>query len=141
MEYIASDGSKHQPYMIHRAIMGSLERFVGILIENTMGDFPVWISPVQATVIPITNFQNGKAEEFYQFLHSKGIRVELNDKNDTMGAKIRQAELEKIPYMFIIGEREAEKGTVSVRRRKSGDKGIMSRDEAYRLIEAEIQTK
>jgi len=141
MEYIASDGSKHQPYMIHRAIMGSLERFVGILIENTMGDFPVWISPVQATVIPITNFQNGKAEEFYQFLHSKGIRVELNDKNDTMGAKIRQAELEKIPYMFIIGEREAEKGTVSVRRRKSGDKGIMSWDEAYRFIEAEIQTK
>ncbi|MFA4838707.1 MAG: threonine--tRNA ligase [Candidatus Neomarinimicrobiota bacterium] len=141
MEYIASDGSKRQPYMIHRAIMGSLERFVGILIENTMGDFPVWLSPVQAIVIPITHNQNGKAEEFYEILNSKGIRVELNVKNDTMGAKIREAELQKIPYMFIIGEREAEKGTVSVRRRKSGDKGELSWDEAYRLIEAEIRTK
>lgn len=141
MEYIANDGSKRQPYMIHRAIMGSLERFVGVLIENTMGDFPVWISPVQATVIPITNNQNGKAEEFYKFLNSKGIRVEMNNKNDTMGAKIRQAEIEKIPYMFIIGEREAEKGAVSVRRRKSGDKGVMTWDKAYRLIEEEIRIK
>lgn len=139
MEFIAPDGTKCQPYMIHRAIMGSLERFVGVLIEHTVGDFPVWIAPVQAVVIPITNNQNSVAEEFYQLLYEKGIRVELNTKNDTMGAKIRNAELGKVPYMFILGEREAEKRAVSVRRRKSGDKGVFSWDEALHLIEDEIR--
>ncbi len=141
MEYIASDGSKRRPYMIHRAIMGSLERFVGVLIEHTVGDFPVWLAPVQASVIPITINQNEVAEDFYNTLISKGIRAELNNKSDTIGAKIREAELQKIPYMFILGERESENKTVSVRRRKVGDKGVFNWKDAVKLITEEIRIK
>ncbi len=138
MEYISSDNEKKQPYMIHRAIMGSLERFVGVLIENTVGDFPVWLAPVQAIVIPISEKQNEIAREFYQLLKKNSIRVEFNEKSDTMGAKIREAELMKIPYMFIIGDREAQNRTVSIRRRKSGDKGTFAWDEAVAMVETEI---
>jgi len=138
MEYISSDNTKKQPYMIHRAIMGSLERFVGVLIENTVGDFPVWLAPVQAVVIPISEHQNEIATEFQQLLKRHSIRSELNLKSDTMGAKIREAELMKVPYMFIIGEREAKDKKVSIRRRKSGDKGVFSWDEAIKIIETEI---
>lgn len=138
MEYISSDNDKKRPYMIHRAIMGSLERFVGVLIENTVGDFPVWLAPVQAMVIPISEHQNEVAEEFYQRLRERAIRVEINRKSDTMGAKIREAELMKIPYMFIIGEREAQSQKVSIRRRKSGNKGVHTWDEAIAILETEI---
>jgi len=138
MEYISSDNEKKQPYMIHRAIMGSLERFVGVLIENTVGDFPVWLAPVQAMVIPISENQNEVAEEFYQILKKRSIRVEFNRKSDTMGAKIREAELMKIPYMFIIGEREALDKKVSIRRRKSKEKVVCTWDEAITILETEI---
>jgi len=138
MEYISSDNDKKRPYMIHRAIMGSLERFVGVLIENTVGDFPVWLAPVQAMVIPISENQNEIAEKFYQQLKDQAIRVEINRKSDTMNAKIREAELMKIPYMFIIGEREAQDKKVSIRRRKSGNKGVYNWDEAITIIETEI---
>jgi len=141
MEYIATDGSKQKPYMIHRAIMGSLERFVGTLIEHTVGDFPVWIAPVQAMVIPITSQQNEVANEFHEFLSDRGIRAEMNFKNDTMGAKIREAELMKIPYMFIIGEREAKDGKVSVRRRKVRQQAVLSWEEALTRITEEIKAK
>jgi len=139
MEYIASDNEKHQPYMIHRAIMGSLERFVGVLIENTLGDFPVWLAPVQAAVIPISENQNEVAKQFHNRLIEKSIRTEFNSKNDTIGAKIREAELMKIPYMFIIGEREAQDCTVSIRRRKSGQKGVYDWEKAIAIIAAEIE--
>lgn len=138
MEYISSNNEKKRPYMIHRAIMGSLERFVGVLIENTVGDFPVWLAPVQAAVIPISEKQNDVAAEFLQLLLSSSIRAELNNKNETMGAKIRQAELMKIPFMFIIGEREALGKTVSIRRRKSGAKGVYSWAEAVTLLQNDI---
>ena len=138
MEYISSDNEKKQPYMIHRAIMGSLERFVGVLIENTVGDFPVWLAPVQAMVIPISENQNDVAQEFYKMLKKRSIRVEFNRKSDTMGAKIREAELMKIPYMFIIGEREAMDKKVSIRRRKSNDKVVCTWDEAITILETEI---
>jgi len=138
MEYISSDNEKKRPYMIHRAIMGSLERFVGVLIENTVGDFPVWLAPVQAAVIPISEKQNDVAAEFLQLLLNSSIRAELNDKNETMGAKIRQAELMKIPFMFIIGEREALDKTVSIRRRKSGSKGVYSWSDALTLLQDDI---
>ena len=141
MEYIASDGSKRQPYMIHRAIMGSLERFAGVLIEHTVGDFPLWIAPVQAVVMPVTNVQDSIATELHQALIEHGIRAELNLKNDTIGAKIRQAEMMKIPFMFIIGEREAAGRLVSVRRRKMGDTGVISWDEAISLIAGEAELK
>ncbi|MBL7135699.1 MAG: threonine--tRNA ligase [Candidatus Marinimicrobia bacterium] len=141
MEYIDSNGLKQRPYMIHRAIMGSLERFVGVLIEHTVGDFPVWLAPIQAVVIPITENQNNVAEDFYKTLVVKGIRAELNDKSDTVGAKIREAELKKIPYMYILGEREYKNNTVSVRRRKVGDKGVYTWVEAVKLIDEEIKIK
>lgn len=139
MGYISDNNEKCQPYMIHRAIMGSLERFVGVLIENTLGDFPVWLAPVQAVVIPISENQNKVAREFYSRLQKKSIRAEFNQKSDTMGAKIREAELMKIPYMFIIGEREAESRSVSIRRRKSGQKGVYDWEKAISIIEDEIE--
>jgi len=141
MDYIASDGNKRRPYMIHRAIMGSLERFAGVLIEHTVGDFPLWIAPVQAVVIPVTNNQDQIATEFYKLLIDNGIRAEINLQNDTIGAKIRDAELMKIPFMFIIGEREATGRQISIRRRKIGDTGVMSWEEAIDLIVKEIQLK
>lgn len=141
MEYIDSNGLKQRPYMIHRAIMGSLERFVGVLIEHTVGDFPVWLAPIQAVVIPITENQNKVAKDFYKTLVVKDIRVLLNDKSDTVGAKIREAELKKIPYMYILGEREYKNNTVSVRRRKVGDKGVYTWVEAVKLIDEEIKIK
>jgi len=141
MEYIASDGSKHQPYMIHRAIMGSLERFAGVLIEHTVGDFPLWIAPVQAIVIPVTNNQNEIAGDFHKLLIENGYRAEMNLNNDTIGAKIRQAELMKIPFMCIIGEREAAGRQVSIRRRKMGDTGVMSWEAALNLIATEVSLK
>jgi threonyl-tRNA synthetase len=141
MEYIASDGSKQQPYMSHRAIMGSLERFAGVLIEHTVGDFPLWIAPVQAVVIPVTNNQDVIAKDFHTQLIAKGFRAEINLNNDTIGAKIRQAELMKIPFMFIIGEREAAGKQVSVRRRKMGDTGVMGWEAALSLIAAEVSLK
>ena len=141
MEYIDSNGLKQRPYMIHRAIMGSLERFVGVLIEHTVGDFPVWLAPIQAVVIPITENQNKVAKDFFKTLVVKGIRAELNDKSDTVGAKIREAELKKIPYMYILGEREYKNNTVSVRRRKVGDKGVYTWVEAVKLVDEEIKIK
>ncbi|MCK4295876.1 MAG: threonine--tRNA ligase, partial [Candidatus Marinimicrobia bacterium] len=141
MEYIDSNGLKQRPYMIHRAIMGSLERFVGVLIEHTVGDFPVWLAPIQAVVIPITENQNKVAKDFFKTLIVKGIRAELNDKSDTVGAKIREAELKKIPYMYILGEREYKNNTVSVRRRKVGDKGVYTWVEAVKLVDEEIKIK
>ncbi|MDD5062313.1 MAG: threonine--tRNA ligase [Candidatus Marinimicrobia bacterium] len=141
MEYIAADGSKQRPYMIHRAIMGSLERFVGVLIEHTVGDFPLWIAPVQAVVIPVTNNQDQIASEFHKLLLENGIRAEINLNNDTVGAKIRNAELMKIPLMMIIGEREAGARQVSVRRRKVGDTGLLSWEEAINQINDEMALK
>jgi len=141
MEYVDRDGEKKRPYMIHRAILGSLERFIGVLIEHTVGDFPLWIAPVQAVIIPITDQQTEIAQNFAHTLERAGIRYQLNLRSDTMGAKIRAAELEKIPYMFILGEREASDHSVSVRRRKRGDQGVHSWDAALDMIKSEIQSK
>lgn len=141
MTYISDDGSKQRPYMIHRAIMGSLERFIGVLIEQTLGDFPVWISPVQAVVIPITDKQNEIAEKFCSLLSLHKVRVKMNRKNETMGAKVREAEVMKIPYMFILGEREADNQTVSIRKRKAGNLGVHSWSDGIKLIEEEIKAK
>jgi len=141
MEYTDSDGVKKRPYMIHRAILGSLERFVGILIEDTVGDFPLWLAPQQAVVIPVTDNHATYAAEFYQTLVRNDIRAEINTKSEPIGAKIRSAELDKIPYMFIIGDKEIENNTVSVRTRKDGDKGAVNTDEALKVLKAEIKNK
>ncbi len=141
MNYISDDGSKKSPYMIHRAIMGSLERFIGVLIEHTVGDFPLWLAPVQIMVIPITDRQNQNARDFYNMLMSNGIRAEFNEKNETVGAKIRESELMKIPYMSIIGEREVTSHSISLRKRKVGDLGAYTWEDGLKLIKNEITQK
>ena len=123
LDYIGSDGEKHRPVMIHRAILGSVERFIGILIEHLGGAFPVWLAPVQCTVIPISEKFHDFARQVHQQLSESGIRCQLDDRNEKVGYKIRDAETKKIPYMCVIGERETSKGTLSLRKRKEGDLG------------------
>ncbi len=129
MEYIGADGEAHTPAMVHRAIFGSLERFIGILIEQTMGAFPVWIAPVQATVLPITDAQNDYATEVFEKLREGEIRVELDTSSERLQKKIRNAQLQKIPYMLVIGGREAEEQKIAVRLRDSRDLGAMPVDQ------------
>jgi len=129
LEYIAEDGKAHQPVMVHRALLGSMERFFGVLIEHYAGAFPLWLAPVQAVVLPITDKQNGYARQVYDKLKAAGVRAELDARSEKVNHKIRDAQLQKIPYMLVAGAREAENGTVSVRRRKQGDEGAQPLDE------------
>ena len=122
-EYIGEDGEKHRPIMIHRVVFGSIERFIGILTEHFAGNFPVWLSPVQVKVMPVSEKSNEYAEKLFNELKISGIRAELDIRNEKIGYKIREARLAKIPYMLIIGEKEAADGTVSVRSREDGDLG------------------
>ncbi|MFL6353432.1 MAG: threonine--tRNA ligase, partial [Bryobacteraceae bacterium] len=128
LEYIAEDGKSHQPLMVHRALYGSIERFFGILIEHYAGAFPVWLAPVQAIVLPITDRQIPYAKEVQQKLSSAGIRVQLDERSEKVNFKIREAQLQKIPFMLVVGDREAQTGQVSVRNRKHGDQGVKSVD-------------
>lgn len=123
LEYIDKNGKPTRPVLIHRAPLGSLERWVGLLIEHYGGEFPVWLSPVQAVIIPVSEKSNRYAQKIHQELGSKGIRRELDDRNEKMQAKIRDAQLEKVPYMLIVGEREEKNGTVAVRLRNGKDLG------------------
>lgn len=126
LTYVGSDNNKHRPVIIHRAPFGSMERFTSILIEHFAGDFPLWLSPVQVMIIPVSDQFNTLAGKYEDVLKEKGVRVETDRRNDQIGAKIRDAEKKKIPYMLIIGEREANEGTVSVRRHKRGDQGSLN---------------
>ncbi len=128
LEYIGEDNRPHRPIMIHRAILGSLERFFGILIEHYAGAFPLWLAPVQAIVLPITDKQNEYARAVQERLCQAGLRVEADLRGEKIGAKIRHAQLQKIPFMLVVGAREAATGTVSVRERTRGEKGVMSVD-------------
>jgi threonyl-tRNA synthetase len=141
LKYTDSDGQEKTPVVIHRVIYGSLERFIGILIEQFAGSFPVWISPVQVKIIPITDGQQEYAQKIEQTLKEKGIRVELDDKSETMQNKIRNAAGEKIPYMIIVGGREAENNTISVRQRDGQDLGVMTLDKFLESIETQISKK
>jgi len=123
MEYIAPDGERHTPLMIHRALLGSLERFFGVLIEHTGGAFPVWLAPTQVRILPIADRHHEYAEKVAAELKGLGIRAEVDDRKATTGAKIRDGETQKIPYLLVVGDREAEAGTVSVRQRGEGNKG------------------
>ena len=127
--------------MIHRAIYGSIERFIGILIEHFAGAFPTWIAPVQVEIIPVSDDQIDYAYEIKDKLFEEGVRVEVDDSNEKLGYKIRQAQLEKIPYMLIVGSREAEEGSVSVRDRDEGDLGEYSYEEFKNRILQEIREK
>ena len=134
LEYTGDDGQKHRPLMIHRALFGSIERFFGVLIEHYAGAFPLWLAPVQVTVLPITDRVNEYAEKVAAELAAEGFRVETNTKSDKIGAKIRDAQMQKIPYMLVLGDKELEDGIVAVRERKEGDIGAMTLDEFKKLI-------
>ena len=129
LTYVGEDGGKHRPVVLHRAILGSVERFLGILIEHTAGDFPVWLAPVQAVVIPVSDKFADYGRSVAARLSADGFRVESDDRNEKLGARIRHAEMQKIPYMLIVGEREQASGSVSPRKRKAGDLGSRSLDE------------
>jgi threonyl-tRNA synthetase len=141
LEYVADDGKKHQPLMVHRALYGSIERFFGILIEHYAGAFPVWLAPVQAVVLPITDRQAEYAQKVVDQLKAAGLRVELDDRKEKVNLKIREAQLQKVPYMLVVGDREAQEGTVSVRNRKHADQGAQKVEEFVGAIQKLIDSK
>ncbi len=124
--YVGEDGQAHRPYMVHRALLGSLERFFGILIEHYGGAFPLWLAPEQVRILPLTDKQIEAARQVAATLRAADLRVTVDGSTGKLGAKIRKAQLEKIPYMLILGPKEAQAGTVSVRSRSSGDQGALS---------------
>ncbi|MFA5833129.1 MAG: threonine--tRNA ligase [Bacteroidota bacterium] len=126
LEYAGTDGQKHRPVIIHRAPFGSMERFVGLLIEHYAGDFPLWLAPVQAVVLPITDAQMEYAEQVVSMLNNAGLRVEIDSRNEKIGYKIRDHEMKKVPYMLVVGEKEKSVNAVSVRQHKQGDLGVMA---------------
>lgn len=134
LEYTGEDNLKHQPIMIHRALFGSIERFFGVLIEHYAGAFPLWLAPVQVVVLPITDRINEYAERVANELSAEGFRVEANTKSDKIGAKIRDAQMQKIPFMLVLGDKEVEERNVAVRERSLGDLGSLSLDEFKQLI-------
>ncbi len=138
MTYIGSDGHKHRPYMVHRALLGSLERFFGVLIEHYAGAFPAWLAPVQARVITISDEQVPYAKEFIAACRAQGLRVELDDRNEKLGLKIREAQLAKIPYMLVVGKKEVEGSAVAVRSRVKGDLGAMPGGAFIELLKNEV---
>lgn len=140
LEYIGEDNKPHRPIMIHRVVFGSVERFIGILTEHFAGAFPTWLAPVQAKILPITDRANDYAEKIYARLEAEGIFAETDLRNEKIGYKIREAQMQKIPYMLVVGDREAESGEVSVRDRK-GDNVTMSLDEFVAMIKEKIATK
>jgi threonyl-tRNA synthetase len=141
LEYIGEDGHAHQPLMVHRALYGSIERFFGILIEHYAGAFPVWLAPVQAIVLPITDRQNEYARGVRKTLEAAGIRTVVDERSEKVNFKIREAQLQKIPYMLVVGDREQQNGQVAVRSRKSGDQGAKSLDEFVAQIRQAIDSK
>jgi threonyl-tRNA synthetase len=141
LEYIGEDNKPHRPVMVHRALFGSIERFFGVLIEHYAGAFPMWLAPVQVEVLPITDRINEYAEKVAQELRSAGLRVEVNVRNDKIGAKIRDAQLQKIPFMLVLGDREMEQGQVAVRERTKGDIGAMSIDEFKQMATRLVTTR
>jgi threonyl-tRNA synthetase len=126
LTYTGADGQPHQPYMVHRALFGSIERFFGILVEHYAGAFPLWLAPEQVRLLPLTDKQHELARGLAEQFGAEDFRVTVDERNEKIGAKIRAAQLEKIPYMLIIGPKEAEQGLVSVRHRTAGDQGVMT---------------
>ena len=140
LEYTGDDNQKHRPVMIHRAPFGSMERFVAVLIEHTAGKFPLWLTPDQVVVLPISEKFNDYAYEVAKTLNNVDVRVQVDDRNEKIGRKIRDNELKRIPYMLIVGEKEAENGEVSVRRQGQGDKGSMTVSDFAKLVNDEVES-
>ncbi len=138
LEYVGADGQKHRPVIIHRAPFGSMERFVGLLIEHYAGEFPLWLAPVQAVVLPITDGQLEYAQKVVAQMTEAGLRVEIDSRNEKIGYKIREHEVKKIPFMLVVGEKEKEAGSVSVRQHKKGDIGVLAIEEVIQKLLHEI---
>ena len=141
LEYTGADGEKHCPVMIHRVVFGSIERFIGIITEHFAGAFPVWLSPVQVKVMPITDRTSDYAKDVAAKLSAAGVRVETDLRNEKIGYKIREAQMQKTPYMLVIGDREAESGAVAVRTRSGEDLGAMPLDAFIERITGEIKSR
>ena len=137
LEYIGADGEKHRPVMIHRVVLGSIERFIGVITEHFAGAFPTWLSPVQVKILPITDRTMDYAKEVSAKLEAAGIRTEVDTRNEKLGFKIREAQMEKVPYKLVVGDKEAAEGTVAVRTRDA-DKGAMPLDEFMAKLQEEI---
>ena len=141
LEYTGEDGAKHRPIMIHRAIYGSMERFIGILIEHYAGKFPVWLAPVQVKVLSITDRTKDYAESVCAMLKERGVRAELDTRNEKIGYKIREAKLEKVPYIIVVGDKEAEEGTVNVNKRDAEEKFDITKEAFADLVIKEEKEK
>ena len=141
LAYIGPDGQPHQPVMLHRALLGSIERFMGVLIEHFAGAFPIWLAPVQATVIPIAVRHQPYGRQVLEQLANAGLRVEIDDRNEKMGYKIREAQAKKVPFMLVVGDKEAQSGQISVRNRTEGDKGAQSVESFIAAIRGHIEAR
>ena len=141
-EYIGQDGERHRPIMIHRAILGSLERFIGVLIEHCAGKFPVWLAPVQVRILPISTDKHlAYAKELEEKMRDMGLRPQVDDRNEKLGYKIRQAQVEKIPYMLIIGDQEMANGQVSVRRRDTEKNELMTQEAFLEMLAGQAKRR
>ncbi|MTQ96470.1 threonine--tRNA ligase [Pseudoflavonifractor sp. BIOML-A6] len=138
LEYVGEDGGKHRPVMIHRVVLGSIERFIGVITEHFAGAFPAWLSPVQVKILPITDRTAEYADQVRDVLDKHGFRVEVDHRNEKIGKKIREAQLDKVPYMLVLGDKEAEGVTVAVRSRSGGDQGVMSLEEFVEILGEEV---
>ena len=141
LEYIGEDGQKHRPVMLHRVVLGSIERFIGVITEHFAGKFPLWLSPVQAVILPIAERHHAYAQQLQQQLEAAGLRVECDTRSEKIGYKIREAQLQKTPYMLVVGDKEQEDVTVSVRHRKDGDLGSMALQAFIHKAQAEVASK
>ena len=141
LEYVGQDGEKHRPVMIHRVVFGSIERFIGVITEHFAGAFPTWLAPVQAIVLPITDRAAKKCKQVQAALDKAGIRCDIDLRNEKIGFKIREAQMQKIPYMLVLGDKEVEQDLVAVRSRKDGDLGTMSLEDFLKKITEEVETK
>ena len=141
LSYIGADNTAHRPVMIHRAPFGSMERFCGVLIEHFGGDFPAWLAPEQVRLVPISDKTIDHARVLHARLRAEGFRATIDEHSDKLGAKIRRAELDKIPYTLVIGQKEAEANSVSVRSRARGDEGVMTTDAYVAKLKQEVATR
>ncbi|MBQ6336517.1 MAG: threonine--tRNA ligase, partial [Ruminococcus sp.] len=141
MEYVDRDGVKKHPYIIHRTSIGCYERTLALLIEKYAGAFPLWLAPVQVRLLPIADRHHDRVYEIKKALDEMGMRVEVDDRNEKIGYKIRECQVQKIPYMVIIGDKDIENNTVSIRHRKDGDLGSMSLEDFMAKMKAEIDSK
>ena len=141
LEYTGADGEKHRPVMIHRVVLGSIERFIGVITEHFAGAFPAWLSPVQVKVLPVTDRAAEYADQVAAELDKQGFRVEVDHTSNKLGYKIRAAQAEKVPYMLIVGDKDVENGTVSPRHRTEGDLGAMSLADFAAKLHTEVDNK